>query len=116
MLDIGGTNDLMFVNGGCPVTRSKTEVVQQRLLIRLRTFYGEWFLNDTYGVPYFERILGHKVTKDSVDAIFQDQIHQEAGVAGIVEFNSQFNSAGRQYSCQFRVRVDNGEISELITI
>jgi hypothetical protein len=109
------TGDLEFVNGECPVTKTRIEVVAQRLYIRLRTFYGEWFLTDEYGVPYLERILGQKTNKNSVDAIFQEQIHEENGVVAITYFRSNFNNATREYSCQFTVRVDSGEETQLIT-
>lgn len=108
------TGDLIFVNGACPVTKNRVDVVAQRLYIRLRTFYGEWYLTDEYGVPYLERILGKKINKNSVDAIFQEQIHAENGVVSITYFRSQFDNANRRYSCEFRVRVDSGDQSQTI--
>lgn len=110
------TGDLIFDNGKCPVTQNRVDVVAQRLYIRLRTFYGEWFLNDQYGIPYLERILGKKVNKNSVDSIFQQQIHDENGVVGITYFRSEFSNAKRIYSCEFRVRVDNGQETATINI
>lgn len=108
------TKDLVFVNGECPVVKELTAVVAQRLIIRLRTLYREWFLNDEYGVPYLERILGHKVKKVTVDAILQENIYKERGVAEIVSFTSTM--VNRDYSCQFRVRAENGEVTETITV
>lgn len=111
---LGKDKDLVFVNGECPIVQERAEVVAQRLTIRLRTLYQEWFLNVDYGVPYLEKILGHKVKKTTVDAIIQEQIYKERGVSEIVSFTSRM--VNRDYSCQFRVRTDSGETTSTIII
>lgn len=115
-LKMGLDNDLLFENGECPVTQERAEVVAQRLLIRFRTFKGEWFLDVLYGPPYLQRILGHKVKKSVVDAIMHEEIRKERGVSEITYFSSSLDRANRKYQCQFRVRADNGQETELITI
>lgn len=115
LMDIDEARDLVFVNGGCPVTTFPVQTVAQRLFIRLRTFRGEWFYNTIYGVPYFQRIFT-KTTKGAVDAIFQDQILSETGVKRITDFNSSLDVATRRYSLSFRVLTTDGQESETITI
>lgn len=110
-------SDLIFHNG--PLTKEYTtqpftQTVAQRLLIRLRTFRGEWFINTEYGVPYWQEILGKKPGKSRVDAIFQEQILLEDGVKEIISFNSTF--INRQYSLTFSVKVVSGDVTESITI
>ena len=59
--------DLTWKNGPLTpsyTTQSRVDVVAQRLLIRLRNFEGEWFLDTSYGVPYWS-ILGHKIKKSA---------------------------------------------------
>jgi len=112
-------NDIVWVNG--PLTKEQTtqpftETVSQRLFIRLRTFREEWFMDTTYGVPYWQRILGFKNKKETVDLIFQEQILLERGVKEIVSFTSTFNNAQRHYSATFQVRVTNGEVTSPIVI
>lgn len=109
------THDIVFVNGGCPITFNKQDVVAQRLTIRLKTLFAEWFLNIQYGVPYLERILGKKARKDSVDNILQSQILEEDGVRGITYFSSTLD-ANRRYTCTFRVRIETGQETQDITI
>ena len=109
-------NDLVFINGACPTTGDRVDVVIQRLYIRLRTFFGEWFLDITYGVPYLERALGHKVSKTTIDMMLQEQILKENGVKQIISFTSTMDNPTRVYSCSFKVKTDSGEESELITI
>jgi hypothetical protein len=111
------TGDVVFVNRPLTkddVTHSLVEVVQQRLFIRLRTFYSEWFLNTDYGIVYFQRIMGFKNTKSSVDLIFQQNILAETGVKEITYFNSTL--VNRQYSLNFRVKVVDGSTTDTISI
>lgn len=110
-IGVGEDKDMVFINGACPITTGAVDKVRQRLIIRLRTFYSEWFLNEQYGVPYLERILGHKVKKSTVDAIIQEHIYKEVGVLEIVNFSSSLR--GRDYSCSFRVRTKSGITEEI---
>lgn len=108
--------DLTFKNGPLTpdfTTQSRTEVVAQRLWIRLRTWRTEWFLDETYGVPYWS-ILGKKISKVQVDLIFQREILAEAGVVEITAFESSIKN--RQYSMSFRVRVSTGDETDTITV
>jgi len=108
--------DLTWKNGPLTpnyTTQSRVDVVAQRLLIRLRNFEGEWFLDTSYGVPYWS-ILGHKIKKSAVDLIFQREILAENGVKELTFFQSTFEN--RKYSLSFRVKVTTGEESGLITI
>ncbi|MNN49160.1 hypothetical protein D3C81_1636700 [compost metagenome] len=110
--------DIIWHNGPLQVedtTQPLTETVAQRLKIRLLSFYGDWFMDTTYGVPYFQRLLGVKQTsKAAADLIFQTQILAEDGVKEIESFNSSF--VNRQYSLTFRVKVVTGEVTAPIVI
>jgi len=108
--------DAVWVNG--PLQKEQTtqpyiQVVAQRLYILLTCFTGEWVLDTTYGIPYWD-ILGKKVSKSYVDLILQQKILEERGVKELVSFSSSIKD--RQYSLTFQVRVVTGEVSEPITI
>jgi len=79
------------------------------------TFQNEYFFDTSYGVPWFQRLLGQKQTsKSSIDLIFSQKILEEAGVKEIVTFNSTFSN--RIYSLTFSVRVVDGSVTDLITL
>lgn len=115
---LDSTGDIIWHNGPLlksDTTQPYTENVAQRLYIKLRTFQGEWFINTTYGVPYWQRILGIKQRgKAAIDLIMQTAILEEVGVKEIVSFNSTFNN--RQYSLEFQVRVVDGTITNPIVV
>jgi len=109
--------DSVWVNGSLTkagTTQPFTQNVGQRLRIRLLSFREEWFLDQEYGVPYFQRLLGLKPTKSAIDLIFQQQILDVRGVKEITFFSSTFQN--RIYSLSFRVRVVTGEETETISI
>lgn len=110
------TNDLVFINGQCPVTQLLTTVVAQRLKITLYTFLGEWFLDTTIGVPYFQQIFGKIRTKATIDLIFQRIISADPDVIEILRFESTLASSTRGYSMTFQVRVSDNTASLPITI
>lgn len=109
------TGDLVFKNGLCPVTQLQADVVAQRLRITLYTFYGEWFLDDTIGVPYIQQIFTKVKRKSTIDLIFQGLIAADPGVIEILTFYSEV-SAQRGYTMTFQVRVEDNTASLPITI
>ncbi|MGL5013006.1 MAG: hypothetical protein ACRC6V_01790 [Bacteroidales bacterium] len=109
--------DIVWRNGPLrkeETTQSRVDVVAQRLLILLKTFKGEWFLDTEYGIGYFQSILGMKTSKSAVDLIFQKAILAENGVRELTFFESTF--VNRQYSMSFRVRVSTGDETDTITV
>lgn len=110
------TNDLVFINGKCPVTQLLIDVVAQRLKITLYTFLGEWFLDTSIGVPYFQQIFGKIRTKTTIDLIFQRLISGDPDVIEIISFESTLDAANRGYSMTFQVRVSDNTTSLPITI
>ncbi|ODN40961.1 hypothetical protein [Piscirickettsia litoralis] len=89
-----------------------TDSLAQRLSIKLNTFQGEWFLDDTAGIPYFQNILGNKVTADVIDSIFKKAILEESEVSTILEFTSSIDNAKRKYTYTARILAsDNTEVT-----
>lgn len=115
---LGSDWDIIWRNGPLlkiDTTQPLTETVGQRLKIRLLSFQNEWFMDTTYGVPWWQRLLGVKQTsKAAADLIFQQQILLEPGVKEITSFESTF--VNRKYSLTFQVRVVTGEITAPIII
>lgn len=109
------TGDLIFQNGQCPVTQLQADIVAQRLRIKLYTFYGEWFLDETIGVPYIQQIFAKVSRKSTIDLIFQGIISADPGVIEILSFTSEI-SPQRGYTMTFSVRVSDNTDSLPITV
>jgi hypothetical protein len=108
------THDLVFTNS-VTVTESINEALSQKLKIKLLTFTEEWFLDTTYGVPYFQEIFGKSRDKNTIDTLFQKLIREEDLVQEIVQFQST-QTPDRTYSLSFRVKDKTGQLTDLIDI
>jgi hypothetical protein len=86
-----------------------SDAVAQQLLIRLRIFLGEWFLDERVGMPYFQRILGQKFNEALIAPIFQKAILAVPRVASVDSFAFSLDRAARALSLSFKVRTDLGE-------
>lgn len=109
LMNISTGHDCLFVNGECPVTSTPEQKMAQKIKIKLLTFRGEWFQDTTYGVPYWQEILGHKVSKSRVDMLIQEAILEEEGVKEIIDFRSSLNK--RDYSVTAKIRIYDGSIA-----
>ena len=107
--------DLIYDNSSVTVTGSQAGGVAQKLTIKLRTFLGEWFLNTSTGVPYYQQIFGKVRSKATIDSIFIEKIVEEPDVVELVEFTSEILN-DRTYTISFRVRTTLGQITDQVNI
>lgn len=109
-------HDILFINGTCPVTYENRVTVAQKLKIKLLTFWKEWFLDTSIGMPYLQKILQRGVSKLTIDSIFQEAILSEPDVLEIVEFNSIIDPVYRSYQLSFKVRTNQNQITNYVDI
>lgn len=107
--------DIIFDNSSVTTTSGIKHGVAQRLKIMLQTFETEWILNQTTGIPYFEKVLRKGVSKESVDLVFRDKILAEPGVIAITEWESSIDS-NRAYSLTFKVLCSDDSVTDDITV
>lgn len=104
--DVG---DLLLVDGQI-VLVTGIDAIRQDVLVRLRTFRGEWFLDRRIGVPWFQKILGHKVGLPAVERVLRAAILATPGVEAITELALDFDPATRSLSLDFEARtIEGGE-------
>ncbi len=105
------TNDIMIVNGDL-VLVSGIEELQQRLLTRLRWFYGEYPFNTSLGVRYFEDILVKNPNLPNVETLLKNVIAETEGVNKITSFQISYDPAKRTASINFAVDSVYGTITQ----
>ncbi len=79
-LAIDDNNDTFLDASGNVAIVDNAESLRQRLLERLQFFLGEWFLDETRGVPYFQQILQSNVDINIVSNIITNEILKESEV------------------------------------
>jgi hypothetical protein len=77
--------------------------VRQQLLIKLKLWTGEWFLDTEFGTPYLQDILGKQLTLSGAIAAIQQSILEVEGVTTIQEFTYNFSSIERKLTVDFTV-------------
>lgn len=102
---------LRSASGGRYLTTG-LEAIRQAVNIRLLTFLGEWFLDVTRGVPYFQTILGVK-SPDlvAIKAALTAQILDVQGVNSITSVVLAFDSTARLLSVAWTADTTLGAIS-----
>lgn len=103
-------DDVAIVNNQLVLTENNSQdEIRQRLLQNLRFFYGEWFLDQTEGLPYFQSVFVKGTPPDIVEAAFKDAIIGTDGVESLERFEPlDLNSATRELKVDFDVRTING--------
>jgi len=109
---ISSTGDLAIVKGDLLLTDSSNNTAQA-IRRRLSTFQGEWFLDESIGLPYFDDILGKGKFLSDIKVIYLREIQSVPEVAEILEFNIEEDPILRKLKINFTVRDDDGNVIEL---
>jgi len=104
------TGDLLLNELDLKLTQG-TDSVEQRLRQNLKAYQGDWFLDESNGLPYYKDILVKNPDIPNIESIFKVSIVETEGVDELLEFNSSFNAATRQFSISFKVRSGEDFIS-----
>lgn len=108
-------NDLRVVSGDliltADVASGGTQPVQQDVLQRLRMFLGEWFLDNTAGVPWFQQILVKNPDRSKIDALLLNTILGTPGVLSVTNYKFTPNMAARTLRVEFNAQSTSGPIN-----
>jgi hypothetical protein len=88
-----------------------SEHLKQRILITLRTFLGEWFLDANIGVPWLQQIIGAKGERGRALAatLVRDAVRRVPGVLSVDEVVVDF--VGRETRLSLVARTSAGAIA-----
>lgn len=86
------------------------DAVRQNILVKLRLFVGEWFLDTEAGTPYLEQILGKRISLAGSIAAIRASILEVDGVDAITEFSYTFDRAQRRLTYNFTAATPYGLI------
>lgn len=107
-LSITKDGDVALADGRMFLT-SRSELVRQNLLKRLRTFSGEWFLNINLGVPYFQAIFVKGIDEETITGFFVQEILSTPGVLELIDFSLDI-ATNRELTVEFKVKTTDDDI------
>lgn len=87
---------------------SGSEGLAQHLKIRLQFFLGEWFLDTTAGIPYFQNIFVKAPVRSEIESIFKQAILTTPAVKELLSFSLGYDEKLRELDVDFRVDTDFG--------
>ena len=94
---LSATGDYVFGGQQADFYKDVPEAVGQAVLTRLRLLRGEWFLDNTEGMPWNTEVLG-KYTNGTYDAAIRQRILGTQGVLQITEYSSSVDTVNRALS------------------
>lgn len=112
LLDIGvgiTTHDLEVVGRDLYLVNERDRV-RQHLKIRLWFFLGEWYLDTTAGVPFFEEILVKAPNISRIENILKVIILETPDVNEITEFDVDYDPRARTFRLDFGVTTTFGTL------
>lgn len=114
---LNADNDLDITNNELTLTVDH-EAIRQHLLVKFQLFLGEYFLDITAGVPWYQDVLLKNPNFVVVSEVLKGTIVSTQGVIEILSFELDFDAPARVFSLAFTALTEEGVISfnEPITI
>jgi len=104
------TGDLVLRDGDVLLIDNAERVAQQ-ILITLRFWLGEWFLDTKDGIPYLEYVLVKSPNLLHIRQIFTEAMEKVDGVKRVEEMNLVFDAKNRSLHVDYEVSTDYGLIT-----
>ena len=80
----------------------------QQILITLRFWLSEWFLDTSRGVPYLEYILVKNPNVNHVKQVLTEAIMSVEGVERVVSMDVDFDVKGRRLAVEYTATTEYG--------
>ncbi len=106
--DLVVTTDIQFTSG--------IQTIVQGIRVRLETFFGEWFLDESSGLRYFEVIFAQPYNPQVIHEEITRVIVRTPDVDEVAEISSTFSAATRELKVSWRVDTDLGSIDDTLTV
>ena len=106
--------DLLVQNGDLVLTADAnpagTNNVLQNILQRLSFVQGEWFMDNTVGIPYYTQVLIKNPDLSKIEALFQSTIIKTPGVTQLLSYSQNFITGSRLLNVSFSCLTTAGKV------
>jgi hypothetical protein len=89
---------------------------RQELSSRLKFFRGEYFLDTTIGVPYYQDILRKGASRNLVEGEIKAVIVGTPSVISLVSYSSAFDASTRAYTVRFVAQTTAGIVQMEVSL
>lgn len=96
------SGDLAMVSGA--------ESIAQAVRQKLKLFLGEYYLDETQGMDWWNTVLVKNPNLAAVRTLIRSAIEEVPGIRAVITFNLDFAAATRQLGVEFKASTDTGEL------
>jgi hypothetical protein len=89
---------------------SGINALRQKMQERLRFFFGEWALDTSAGVPYFESIFPSPINPSLIISIIDDELLKEPEINRIKGVSFEYDEKNRKMNYSFTAETIYGNI------
>lgn len=107
------TGTFTLVAGKNPLTVG-LDSIRQATTIKLLTFLGEWFLDKTLGVAYFQEIFVKSPNFGAIKEEFRTQIQKVVGILSVTSIEMIWEPKTRKLTVTFTADTDFGELTNTV--
>lgn len=93
-IELDDTGDLALSSGTLQ-TVTGADAIAQHMRIRLRTFLGEWFLDERQGIPFFRDVFTKSPNLSLVESELRQTIERTPGVSTLRKFALDVDAQAR---------------------
>ncbi len=112
-LALDSNHDIIIGRGTTRI--SGAAQVAQLVKCRLLTIFGEWKLDNSLGLPWFEAIFTKQVRPSDIEAAIANIIRGTAGVQQLLSIDIDADYRDRRLGISFTALSDYGNITEFLT-
>lgn len=98
---LDASRDVSVANHDLELVAGVDEVVQH-LLVGLRLFLAEWYLDESAGIPYYRHIFTDAPNSRVIEGIFRQSILGDDDIEAMDSFGLTYNRGTRALSVDFR--------------
>ena len=110
------SNDIVLDADNSLFMIDNAERVAQQIVITLRFWYGEWFLDTSDGTPYLEYILVKNPNMSHIRQILTERIQSVEGVISVDEMNLEFDRQARSLIVDYEASTNYGLLTERVML
>lgn len=114
-LKLDSQHDLWLKGGRLVIVDGVNQKAQQ-IKVVLLTFLGEWFLDTSRGLPYFDEVLVKNPDSARIQSIFRQKIMRVEGVQAVTGLNLTFDRKNRTLHVQFSAQTEVGMITDKVSV
>jgi hypothetical protein len=107
LLQDPSSGDLVLVNGNLALAQTPQVEAAQAALNAFNLWQGEWFLDTTIGVPYYQLILGRKNVKVATKAL-RTVLEAVPQIASVQAFTAVLDAPSRKLTVTFQATAVDG--------